>query len=172
MGLGVGGRQSWLARGATEVAKTPSWWRRGRVVGLGISRGAMEMVWSVAGREGTKNLGLYLIFVICQPIVYDFDPPSRKYQPHWCPLSTFSRAHLSSPPSLAPEDAPWVSWAASDGFWSGWKTILACARRWRWQNGEKGVVSWDLGPPRASCERWKGVGGAWESWMGLLDGMG
>ena len=32
-------------------------------------------------------------------------------------------------------------------------------------------MSRDLRPPRASCEGWKGVGGAWGPWMGLLDGM-
>ena len=53
-----------------------------------------------------------------------------------CPLSPFSRAHLSSPPSLAPEDAPWVSWAASDGFWSGWHPHLGCARRRRPASGQ------------------------------------
>ena len=64
------------------------------------------------GTRGDEKCG---IFVICQPILYDFGPPCIKYQPHWCPLSPFSRAHLSSPSSLAPEDPPWVSWAASDG---------------------------------------------------------
>ena len=54
----------------------------------------------------------------------------------WCPLSPFSRAHLSSPPSLAPEDAPSVSWAASDGFWSGWLPHLGCARCRRPASGQ------------------------------------
>ena len=113
---------------------------KGLTMGLGNLPGrdghGLERLGSRATDFETRGDEKFGIISNFQPILYDFGPPAREYQLPCCPLSPFSRAHLSSPPSLAPEDAPWVSWAASDGFWSGWLPHLGCARRRRPASGQ------------------------------------
>ena len=125
MGLGVGGRQFEDARG-DDGGKDDG---KGLTMGLGASQGAMEMVWSdlgvvarTLGREGTKNVELYLTFnQSCTTLGHQ--------------LNNISPTNVRSRPFLEPISRPHPLWRP--------RMPRGCLGRPRTGSGVGGIPIWD-----------------------------